>query len=82
MFEFLEDAFYDWTPVGIAVWLGISISSIYVAWFVAIPSAVGISQGFPTSVKYMMTIAIPAITWYLIQNKEWTANMARKVGKR
>ena len=81
MFEFLEDAFYDWTTTGFIVWIGISVVTIYVAWFVKIPSALSDNAGFPPIVKLGLTVGIPIITYFLIQNKEWTADTFRKRGK-
>jgi len=74
MFEFIEDLFYDWTTTGICVWLGLSFGIIYAAWFINIPSAVSDSVGFPFIVKMGVTIFIPIITYFMIQNKEWTAS--------
>lgn len=85
MFEsitgFFEDLFYDWTPTAVIVWIVLSAGSIYVSWFAKIPSAVGDSVGFPITVKYGVSILIPVITWYLITNKEWTAEKFRKRSK-
>ncbi len=74
MFEFIEDIFYDWTTAGICVWAGLSLGIIYVAWFVDIPSLAGDSVGFPFIVKAGVTIFVPLITYFMIQNKEWTAS--------
>lgn len=79
--EFFENLFYDWTPTAVIVWIVLSVGAIYVSWFVKIPSALSDSAGFPTTVKYGVSILIPVITWYLINNKEWTADKFRKRSK-
>lgn len=80
--SFIENLFYDWTPSAVILWLILSIGSIYAAWFLPIPSAMGTTVGFPTTVKFGVTLIIPAITWYMIANKEWTADKFRNVGRK
>lgn len=77
MFEFIEDLFIDWTSTGFAVWIALSIGTIYAAWFVNIPSAIGDSVGFSPTLKMSMTVLVPIITYLMIQNKEWTASTFR-----
>lgn len=79
--DILDSIFPDWTPTAIVIWALISFGIVYVVWFVEIPSLVGDEAGFPTIVKYGVTIFIPVITWYLIHNKEWTAEKFGKIGK-
>ena len=81
MFDFLDDAFYDWNAMSFVVWIGLSLGIIYVAWFVKIPSAMGSGAGFPFLTKAGVTIFIPIITYFLIRNKEWTAQTFRKRSK-
>lgn len=80
--DFFENIFYEWTTSGIIVWAMISVGTIGVAWFAPIPSAAGDTVGFPLMVKFGVTVLIPAATWYMINNKEWTADKFGKVGKR
>jgi len=82
MFEFMEDLFYDWTTTSWIVWIVLSLGSIYVAWFVKIPSAIGLSTGFPPMVSIGVSVIIPVITWYMLNNKEWTADTFRDLGKK
>lgn len=74
MFEFVEDLFTDWTPTAIAVWALLSIGLTYIVWFVDLPALSGNTSGFPIEIKFAVPIIIPLVTWYFIQNKEWTAD--------
>jgi len=81
MFDFIDDLFYDWTITSWAVFLILSIGSIYVAWFINIPSALSENTGFPITVKLGITVVIPIVTWWMLNNKEWTAETFRKRSK-
>jgi len=73
--------FEDWTIVAFALWAAISVGSVWVSFFAAIPSAAGDSVGFPVTVKYAIPIVIPIATWWMIANKETTADRFRKRSK-
>ena len=78
MLDFLDDLFYDWNIMSFVVWMGLSLGTIYVAWFVKIPSAMGDTTGIPFIVKAGLTIFIPIISFFMIKYKDWTAETFRK----
>lgn len=78
----IRNLFYDWTTGGVITWLILSIGIIYVSWFVKIPSLIGNSTGMPFMVKAGLSIFIPVISWFLINNKEWTATKFGGAGRK
>ncbi len=78
MFDFIDDLFYDWTLTSWIVWVLISGGTIYAAWFVKIPSALSDNTGFPLGVKLIVPVVIPIVTWWMLNNKEATADMFNK----
>lgn len=81
MFDFVDDLFDEWTITSWIVWIVLSVGTIYVAWFVQIPSALSDRSGFPISVKFGVTIVIPIVTWWMLNNKEATADIFGKRSK-
>lgn len=69
--------FEDWNAVAFMVWVGISLGTFWVSWFAPIPSFAGDSVGMPTSMKIAMPIILPIATWWMIANKERTADTFR-----